>query len=308
MLLALPAGVLNCMERAVRRVTIQSPGGLLQAQDDESTSVAAVSVKLPPYWPNDPCIWFIQAESMFRIRGITSQETKFDHVVSSLAPEFAAEVRDLLTNRPSDAPYDKLKTELIKRTQSSEQRRLRQLLTEEELGDKTPSQLLRRLRQLLGDTTMDTSFLRELFVQRLPANVQMVLASAPESLTLEALAEMADRVLEVSRPTPPSVHALESDSAGAIARLELQVSALTAAFHEFRAQPSKRGRSPWPNRADRSRSPSGSRDGLPVSSGPQSTQSADVSELCFYHRKFGTKALKCVAPCAYLQGNAPASH
>ena len=102
-------------------------------------------------------------------------------MIASLSPEIACEVRDLLVRPPADRPYDTLKAELIKRTAASEQRKLQQLISREELGDRKPTQPLRRMQQLLGDhlgPTVDNAFLRELFLQRLPANVRMVLASA----------------------------------------------------------------------------------------------------------------------------------
>ena len=67
---------------------------------------------------------------MFNVRGIKDQRTKFDHVAFAISYEFAMEVRDILMHPPSDQPYDSLKGELIRRLQSSEQKRLRQLLTE----------------------------------------------------------------------------------------------------------------------------------------------------------------------------------
>ena len=76
---------------------------------------------------------------------------------------------------------------------ASEQRRLQQLLTSAE----EPSQLLRHMQQLLGDSAVcnpDNKFLRELFLQRLPNNVRMVLASASD-MSLEDLAQLADRII-----------------------------------------------------------------------------------------------------------------
>ena len=113
--------------------------------------VTVVSIKLPPFWPADPAVWFLQVEAQFSLKGIMQQRTRFDHVITVLAPEVATEVRDLILNPPDDAPYDFLKAALINCTEASEQRKLQQLLTAEELGDRKPSRLLQRMQQLLGD-------------------------------------------------------------------------------------------------------------------------------------------------------------
>jgi len=132
-------------------------------------------------------------------------------VVSSLSPEFATEVRDLLISPPENAPYDALRTQLIKRTAATDQQKLQQLLSTEELGDRRPTQLLRRMQQLVGNTPglTDGALLRELFLLRLPATVCMVLASANSSTPLTKLAQMADKIVEVA---PPSISAFQTPS------------------------------------------------------------------------------------------------
>ena len=94
-------------------------------------AVVAVNLKLPPFWSSDPKVWFEQVKAQFRIRGITSQRTKFDYIVASLSQEFATEVRDLIIRPLTDFPYDTLREQLIKRTTASEQRKLQQLFSAE---------------------------------------------------------------------------------------------------------------------------------------------------------------------------------
>lgn len=285
--------------------------GATAADDSHRTSsaaqgdVAALSLKLPQYWPEDPQLWLAQVNSRFAVARITSQSQKFNHLVSALPPEIATELRDLIVSPPATAPFDTLTSELIKRTTMSEQRRL-QLLQSEELGDRKPSQLLRRLQQLLGEkeATFDQALLRELFLQRLPTSVRMVLATA-NGLSISQLAQLADSVMDVSTPverpvfnlslpersgptkaapttpSPPALQSLREEFRGEITKLSDHIAALSA----------QRQRSPPRGRSfSGRRSPSPSRQGV-----------------CWYHRNFGKAARKCTTPRTF-QGNSPAHH
>ncbi|XP_011407376.1 PREDICTED: uncharacterized protein LOC105314727 [Amphimedon queenslandica] len=163
-----------------------------------TASISTVTVKLPLFWQNDPQMWFAQVEAQFATRCITSQKSCYDHVVSSLSPEYATEIRNLIFDPSSSNPYDTLKAKLIQRIAPFE-RRLQQLLSIDELGDRKLSQLLRRLHQLLGDNTSSTgqSFLRELFLRHLIANNRLVLA-CNTTVDLNILATQADSTSEIT--------------------------------------------------------------------------------------------------------------
>ena len=46
--------------------------------------VSAVSMKLPPFWPDKAVLWFAHAEAQFLLRNITLDKTKFAHVMTML--------------------------------------------------------------------------------------------------------------------------------------------------------------------------------------------------------------------------------
>ena len=248
-------------------------------------TVAPVSLKLPPFWQQDPEVWFAQVEAQFGTRGITVERTKFDYVVASLSTEVAMEVRDLILSPPDTDPYKVLKEQLIGRTVASEQRRLQQLFNAEELGDRKPTQLLRRMHQLLGEkaSTTDSTFLRELFLQRLPANVRMVLASTAEATSLDQLATLADRIMEAV--TSPSVSSVETS------QLSVELSELRAEVARLRQLVGSRRR------------PSRSHSTSPAPSRPWAQPQPGV---CWYHQQFGEAARKCKPPCSKA-GNSQAS-
>ncbi|XP_071821767.1 uncharacterized protein [Apostichopus japonicus] len=269
-----------------------------EKKTETQSRLAAVSLKLPPFWPNDPTIWFAQVEAQFTTRGITSEQTQYAYVVASLQPEIAQEVRDLLLHPPAKQPYSTLKSELIKRTSASEQRRLHQLLISEELGDRKPSQLLRRMRQLLGDSKLDDNFLRQLFLQRLPTNVQLILATTSETIDVEQLAVIADKIMEVTpsvhqvsaivpTPTVNSVNAPSTE----MAELREMVAALTLKVEALGRQQG--------NRTNRSRSkPRDGKSSQRRTRSPSSERSHAGSQ-CWYHWQYGAAAEKGTPPCNF---------
>ena len=235
---------------------------------------------------------------------------QFSYVIASLQPEIVQEIRDLLISPPTETPYDILKATLIRRTSASEQNSLHQLLIAEELGDRQPSQLLRKMCQLLDDNVLEDGILRQLFLQRLPQNIQLILASTPQTVSLEDLSLLADKILEVASPhllvaaltqrtpPPPTMH----DHNQQIAALQGQINQLTAQLQalspqlDSRDQPRFRGRSRSRSRFSRPlffRSPSHTR----------------LSPYCRYHERFGTATHTCNPPCPFLSDtHTPISH
>lgn len=255
--------------------------------------VFKVSVRVPPFWPEEPEIWFAQVEGQFAISGITSDTTKFNYVIAHLDHQHSREVKDIIVSPPVTQKYEKLKTELIKRLSASNEKKIKQLLMHEELGDRKPSQFLRHLKGLAGNEIPD-DFLKTIWTSRLPHGVQTVLAGQPAATSLEDLADLADRVndLASSSPRVASINnalpgSLLSDLTKEVAELRKQFQKLTSAR----------------NSRPQSRTPKGGRS----TSRQRSQSNYRKFPVCWYHNKFGEKASKCVRPCDFTSENSKGS-
>lgn len=244
---------------------------------------------MPPFYPEKPTLWFAQLESQFALANITSDITRYNHAISSLDPIYASEVEEIIIAPPGSNKYERLKSELVKRLSASREKKVQQLLTHEELGDRKPSAFLRHLQHLAGPSVPE-EFLRSIWTSRLPSSTQTITASQAKA-TLEEVADLADRIHDVVpvqlqvAATSPTATPLAScqQMSNEIATLTKRVQALTSQVERL-SRPRLR-----PERSkERVRSPS-----------KRSNSSHRKFPVCWYHAKYGEKARKCVKPCDY---------
>lgn len=302
----------------------QAPSQPRQQPEVAERSVSSITFRLPQYWPGDPQLWFAQAEAHFANHRITNPRVKYNVVVSSLAPEYATEIRDLLI-APADEPYKVLKEALTARTQKSDQARLRELLSTADVGDRKPTRVLRRMQQLLGTKNLDATILRELFVQRLPSTVQLILAATPASLSLDELASLADKVVESTAGSASAVHAIAPVDTHTSSRAstynqggaERTSSVDRAELTQLRHEVEKLSTVVYSLTSDDTGAPRGrprQRSATPTSRsrsrGSESRTRDPDGEVCWYHRTYGDKAKKCRQPCSHMSqsGNGKAGH
>lgn len=248
---------------------------LAALQSPTTASVSGIAVKLPTFWQDKPIIWFAQAEAQFEIANIKQDSTKYGYVLSMLDARMAEEVEDVIANPPADNKYENLKRELISRFSASKEQRVRKLLSEVQLGDRKPSAFLRHLRSLAGHGS-DEGIIRELWMRRLPQEVQRILMAQCD-LPLEKVAEIADAIVEApsSSSQPSSVSAATVPSE--LQLLKRQMDELVKKVEDLCKQ-------------SRSRSKSGQRPRSSSRSGPR---------VCWYHQRFASKANRCISPCEW---------
>jgi hypothetical protein len=49
------------------------------AQPQDVLLVSRVGIKISPFWPEDPAVWFAQLEAQFALAKITQDSTKYYH-------------------------------------------------------------------------------------------------------------------------------------------------------------------------------------------------------------------------------------
>ncbi|KAK4887794.1 hypothetical protein RN001_004065 [Aquatica leii] len=249
--------------------------------DPQRPEVHRVHMKMPTFWAFDPEMWFAQVESHFRISGISSDETKYGYIASSLEAKYACEVRDILTKPPQTNRYETLKTELIKMLNATHEQKMRQLLEREELGDRQSSQFLRHLQALAGTSVADDLF-KSIWTSRLQQNSQAILA-VQKAANLADSAELADGM----NATPQHVYAVQPNDAiqKALTKLVAEIAEL-----KTRGRPTEREK-PTNRKSSRSRSRTPKKE----------------YDTCWYHFRFGKRARKCRPPCKENSGNEEAS-
>ncbi|KAH6926433.1 hypothetical protein HPB50_019229 [Hyalomma asiaticum] len=110
-------------------------GSLLPDATMHPRHVAALQLRQPTFWLNNPQLWFAQVEATFDLHHISSEVPRFRHLLCNLSPDVAQEVADVIAAPLHDAQYQCLKQSILDRTTTSESERLRHLLTSEELGE-----------------------------------------------------------------------------------------------------------------------------------------------------------------------------
>ena len=219
----------------------------------ETARTSAVSVKLPPFWPEKTGLWFAQAEAQFAIKGITVDKTKFSYVVSMLDDKTAAHAMDIIETPPDNDAYGALKTRLTTAYAITDSEKANRILDMNGLGDKTPSQCL--------NGGQEPGFLfREVFLRQLPTEVRTQLAQTTKTGTTEvALRELAteadkyfastgSRIASVTGPSASSpesdVHAVSSHGTGQTSRPNRGDTFSFCYFHAMFGENAKKCRAP----------------------------------------------------------------
>ena len=229
-------------------------------RSDELLECNNVTTKLPQYF-DDAEMWFHQVEAVFRLSRITSETSKFLHVMASLPPAILIEFQEWFTES-SNTPYSDLRRAMIKLRQVPISTHFDRLFNTTQLGDRRPTEHLRILRrhyQQLGMQSPNDHILRHVFLKSLPVDIQKHLTGR-DSNSLDDLAKLAD---DLTKGTSQYTVNAADDPTTQIAQLTTEINLLKQRL----------------NRAN--------------------STNTDSFTTCYYHRTFGSAARKCQPPCDY---------
>src|ERR1700755_1118308 len=167
----------------------------------------------PRYIPDDVELWLLQLEAIFPLA--YTSEVRYRALVSLLPPEVLRIIKDVLpTIQVSPDPFTAIKTELLNRDATSREEPIAQLQRHEAHGARPPRQLMTHLLGQLGapPTESEALLIRELFLKKLPATAQGILAATSPSTSLQEIASIADRTFRTYHSSPVPISAATTSS------------------------------------------------------------------------------------------------
>ena len=167
-------------------------------EDESAKGVAQhVSIKPPPFMESSAEGWFTIMEAQFHLQHITSEVTKFYHVLSALPPNV---VSQLPVDTLSSKSFTTLKPEIVQLFERTKPELFEQLISTAKMTGR-PSACMNELLCIAKKVGVGDDLVRHKFTQALPPTIGTVLAAQKE-LELTQLAKLGDELLLLARSQP----------------------------------------------------------------------------------------------------------
>jgi hypothetical protein len=153
----------------------------------------STTVRLAPFWPHAPALWFSQAECNFSVHNVTGQFQRYCLVVAALPHESLRTVADIVEAPPAADQYDVIQARLVAAHQMTSYQRAEKLFAMPALGTHKPSDLMAAMLEICPRGEEKTELFACLFLQRLPRELRILLARVDHK-DPKALADKADNL------------------------------------------------------------------------------------------------------------------
>jgi len=243
-------------------------------------------VKLPPFWPAKPKVWFTTVEAEFGTYYVNESRARFNLVIKALSEEAMERAAAIVEDPDALAdPYGAIKARLLEAYQMDPWESCSRLLHFRELGELKPSQMMDSMLALYRPEHL----FKAIFLGRLPSDMRDHVQREASRLGCRELAAYADTIWQsrnatranvlASLPLPPTPDPVTEDLSEAVAAVKI-----SGGKKPF----SKVGKK-W----------SGAKRQPPRQGGPKESDKKGGS-VCWRHLKFREKAWGCEDPACYL--------
>ncbi|VDO82605.1 unnamed protein product, partial [Schistosoma mattheei] len=154
-------------------------------------TLSSPSFQLMPFWPDNIEAWFCYSETDFSEHGVIDTRAQFLAVVKALPREFNRYVTPSMFTSDVYEPYGTLKRSILKRGDLGGRQSLDQPFNNIDLQHGSATDMLQRMREVTGQRTFDDGLFKQLFLSKLPQQVQAVLVSSQNN-ALDELAESSN--------------------------------------------------------------------------------------------------------------------
>lgn len=272
-------------------------------------------LNIPPISVLGPQTFFNLLETYFKCNNISADTDKFCKLGFALPEDFIIEISDIINDPDENTlKYECAKQRIFAKYSLTTEQKIQKLIAGVETHNKSPSQILQQIKSLSKGTIDDPEAIKNLWMMKLPVFIKAILASRPED-SVDQLAVLADSIqrntqtnsltsecdttsIPQSSSTESELRKLLKEATDELARLKLEKAnarqtdqmqvppweiAINSLRQEFMRNSTSRNRSRSRRRFhSRNRGRSDSRN-----------------RFCYYHTKFGAKAIKCVQPCSW---------
>lgn len=161
------------------------------SNDDEKSAahLNVVGIKMPAFMETAAAAWFSILEANFHIKHITTEETKFFHLIANLPPDVITKISATVIANHS---YKETKEVVVNIHERTKPELFSKLITKTSMTGR-PSYYMQELNSIAAKVGVGEDLVRHQFIQALPPTISPVLA-AQKDLTLTQLGNLADEL------------------------------------------------------------------------------------------------------------------
>lgn len=249
-------------------------------------------LKLPQFWTSCPHAWFIQIDMQFQMHNIGDDNLKYQYVITSLSQDVILKILDVVQNPPLNAKYEFIKRILCERFSLGDEARFEEIISNCQLDGRKPSDLFRELTALAGPLSFVTpELIFKLWQRKLPQHIQIHLTSSGLK-SIDEKVTLADKIYQMCSPSVSIVNSTESVPNNAMQNFTQMTTTLNESINTLNLNIAEMKNKNFNNPHDNNLSRNSSRS---------FQRRRNFSEnTCWYHTRFGNRALKCIEPCKFF--------